>query len=321
MEPVEGRPKAVESTMQWIRRPTSGRAIRGTALGLWVGVVSGALNASSDGAVRVVSPPDGAVVAGWQTIALDGSEEGPAFLLISINGRWAYSTNRLPCQFPWSTTDWPNGSCVVRVEVYDAAWQCSEVQQIQVTIRNPEAAESRALAAEEQSGPPDPPARLTGPPVAPRESGPPGGTAASRKTPREGPQRPSSEGQRTPEPRIFVFVHGHPTPAVVSGYRAGGQVLVPVRPVFEALGADVQWQPEGRTVRVQKDRWTVWLTPGASAARVNQGTVPLPGPVVIEEQRALMPVRGIERVWPAKVVWKTNPHRVVIQLTSLQRGN
>jgi len=271
-------------------------------------------------------------VAGWQTIALDGSREDLAFLLISINGQWAYSTNRLPCQFPWATTDWPNGPCAVRVEVYDAARRCNEVQQIQVTIRNPKTEESgppaAAPVAEDRSGPPDPPARLTGPPAAPRESGPPEEGAAPRATPREVPERPrevpersSSEGQRDHEAPIFVFVHGPPTPAVVSGYWALGRVLVPVRPVFESLGADVQWQPAGRTIRVQKGPLTVRLTPGASAARVNQGTVPLPGPVFIEEQRAIMPVRGLERVWPVKVVWKPNPCRVVIQPTSRPQGN
>jgi len=76
-------------------------------------------------------------------------------------------------------------------------------------------------------------------------------------------------GAQTPAPYVKVFVDNQPiyfdTPPVM----ASGRVLVPLRGVFERLGAGVAWDASSQTVLAQRGDTSISLRIGSTQAMVN----------------------------------------------------
>ncbi len=87
-----------------------------------------------------------------------------------------------------------------------------------------------------------------------------------------------------------------------------GRILVPMRAIFEALGADVEWNNDLRNVTGIIEGRQVRLAIGDNTAYVNGVPVSLDVPAVIEGGRTLVPVRFISESLDAEVTWdgKTN---------------
>ncbi|MCL6449580.1 MAG: copper amine oxidase N-terminal domain-containing protein, partial [Armatimonadetes bacterium] len=82
-----------------------------------------------------------------------------------------------------------------------------------------------------------------------------------------------------------------------------GRTLVPLRALFENLGALVKWEEETRTVTAVKGDLTVRLTIGSTLAYVNDKPVTLDVPAKIVNGRTLIPVRFVSESLGAKVTW------------------
>jgi len=93
-----------------------------------------------------------------------------------------------------------------------------------------------------------------------------------------------------------------PWPAV-----AAGRLVVPVRPVFEALGADVLWHDTGVAVIVKGDRF-VQIWPGVPRWTVDGRSPRLDIPVRMAEGRLMVGLRPVAEALGATVVW--SPRRV-----------
>lgn len=90
------------------------------------------------------------------------------------------------------------------------------------------------------------------------------------------------------------------------------RTLVPVRAVFEAMGAQVHWDELTKTVTtVQGDR-VVKLTLGSNVLRVNENKVFLDVPAVQVNDRTLVPVRAIAEGLGARVDWQEETSTVII---------
>lgn len=91
---------------------------------------------------------------------------------------------------------------------------------------------------------------------------------------------------------------------------AGGRVLVPLRGVFEHLGATVLWNPATNVVTAQRGDTQVQLVIGGRQATVNGRVVLLDVPATIVGGRTLVPLRFVSEAMGAQVDWD-NATRVV----------
>lgn len=91
-----------------------------------------------------------------------------------------------------------------------------------------------------------------------------------------------------------------------------GRTMVPVRTIFEKLGAEVNWNPVNKTIRAVKGNSAILLTIGSSTAYVNGKTVTLDAPAQIIQNRTLVPLRFISESFGADVNWNPNLQLVKI---------
>lgn len=92
----------------------------------------------------------------------------------------------------------------------------------------------------------------------------------------------------------------------------GNRVLVPMRAVFEALGAEIQWDELQQKVTGTLGNRVVILTVGSKAAYVNEKSVSLDVPAMLVNDRTMVPVRFISESLDADVGWDEETNTVVI---------
>ncbi len=106
-----------------------------------------------------------------------------------------------------------------------------------------------------------------------------------------------------------------------------GRTMVPLRGIFEALGAEVEWDGETRTVTSTKDGDTIKLTIGKPELYKNGELhyVMDVVPVILEENgesRTLVPVRAVAEAFGSLVHWEHSTKTVTIipELTKQELG-
>jgi len=124
----------------------------------------------------------------------------------------------------------------------------------------------------------------------------------------------SAAWAQTVAPYVKVVVDGSPIYLDAPPVILGGRVLVPLRGVFERLGATVIWDPASQTVRAQRGPTGVALTIGASQAAVNGQPEPLDTPALLIGGRTMVPLRFISQALGAGVGWDAASYTV--QITS-----
>jgi len=92
-----------------------------------------------------------------------------------------------------------------------------------------------------------------------------------------------------------------------------GRTLVPLRAIFEAMGADVEWDNATRTVTAELDGVNISLTIGSNILYRNGEAVTLDVPAKIEGGRTLVPVRAIAESFGAEVGWVQSTRTVTIE--------
>ena len=105
------------------------------------------------------------------------------------------------------------------------------------------------------------------------------------------------------EGEIVVVLDGSPIVFDVKPYVVEGTTLVPVRAIFEALGATVEWDEKTKTVISQMADKTVKLSIDSRTMYVNDKAVTLTYPAVIINGRTLVPVRAISEAFGCIVGW------------------
>lgn len=82
-----------------------------------------------------------------------------------------------------------------------------------------------------------------------------------------------------------------------------GRTLVPLRAIFEALGAEISWNDATQTVLAQKSGTQVVLTIGNPQAYKNNTSVLLDVPPKIIQGRTMVPLRFVSEAMGADVKW------------------
>lgn len=90
------------------------------------------------------------------------------------------------------------------------------------------------------------------------------------------------------------------------------RVLVPMRGIFEALGADIQWDGTLKKVTGILGNRKVILTIGQPLAYMNGQAILLDTPGFIVNQRTMVPIRFIAESLDAQVNWDGNTNKVII---------
>ncbi len=91
-----------------------------------------------------------------------------------------------------------------------------------------------------------------------------------------------------------------------------GRTLVPLRAIFEALGASVSWNQETQTVTADKDGLQIVLTIGAGQFTVGGETKSLDVPAQIVDGRTLVPARAVAEAFGCNVDWDGVNSTVII---------
>ncbi|HCJ79576.1 MAG TPA: copper amine oxidase, partial [Desulfotomaculum sp.] len=91
-----------------------------------------------------------------------------------------------------------------------------------------------------------------------------------------------------------------------------GRVLVPLRGIFEALQAKVDWDQSTATVTAVLEDKTILLTMGKQEALINEQKVWLGVPPQIRAGRTMVPLRFVSEALGAKVIWQNNPPAIFI---------
>ena len=91
-----------------------------------------------------------------------------------------------------------------------------------------------------------------------------------------------------------------------------GRTLVPLRAIFETIGATVEWNGETQTVTAVKDDVTISLTINNKTATKNGAPIELDVPAKIISGRTLVPVRFIADCFDIGVDWDNEMRQVVL---------
>jgi len=113
-------------------------------------------------------------------------------------------------------------------------------------------------------------------------------------------------------PPISVYLDGTQLTFDVPPQIIDGRTLVPLRAIFEALGAEVNWNEATQTITATKDTTTVVLTIGSTTATVSGRSVTLDVPPQVINGRTLVPLRFVAESFGVAVDWNGDTRTVTI---------
>ncbi len=98
-------------------------------------------------------------------------------------------------------------------------------------------------------------------------------------------------------------------------------IMVPIRPIFEAMGAAIEWNQETRTATAVKGDITVVL-PIGSEPTINGQRVPIEAPIKIVNGRTLAPVRFVSEALGGRfLAWDRSAQTIYISSAELLEPN
>ena len=111
---------------------------------------------------------------------------------------------------------------------------------------------------------------------------------------------------------ISVILNGNKIIFDVTPQIINNRTMVPLRAIFEALGATVSWNGETQTVTSTKNNTTISLTIESPSMIVNNQHISLDSPACIVDGRTLVPVRAISEAFGISVDWDNATRTVLI---------
>lgn len=112
---------------------------------------------------------------------------------------------------------------------------------------------------------------------------------------------------------VKVFVNGQELKADQGATIIDGRTLVPLRAIFEALGADVEWDDVTKSVEARKRYKKVNLQIGSKAIYINQIRNEIDVSAMLINDRTMVPARAVSEALDAKVEWNGDTRTVYIE--------
>jgi hypothetical protein len=114
---------------------------------------------------------------------------------------------------------------------------------------------------------------------------------------------------------ITVKLNGTPLTFDVLPQLINGRTMVPLRAVFEAMGASIDWNGDIQTVTALKDNKVVVLTINDPAPTIDGTVVLLDQPGIIVDGRTLVPLRFVAEAFGGTVEWDSATQTASIYMT------
>ena len=122
---------------------------------------------------------------------------------------------------------------------------------------------------------------------------------------------------------ITVELDGNPIEFDVKPEIIDGRTMVPLRKIFEEIGALVKWDNDTQTVSARKNKKTITLSIDSADLQIDKGdtdeegnpiyeTVTLEVPAQIVSSRTLVPARAISESFGLNVDWDEDNQKVII---------
>lgn len=111
---------------------------------------------------------------------------------------------------------------------------------------------------------------------------------------------------------INITVDNQKLNSDVSPVIVEGRTLVPVRAIFEELGADVNWDADTQTVTATKNGLNISLQINNKSAVVNNENKTLDVPAQIVDGRTMVPARFVAESMGCNVGWDSDTQTVTI---------
>ena len=112
---------------------------------------------------------------------------------------------------------------------------------------------------------------------------------------------------------ITVYLDGFDLFFDVEPIIVNGRTMVPMRKIFEILGAEVSWDESERKVTAVRGDIMVELRIGNNNAIINGETVTLDVAAIIKDDRTLVPLRVVAEALECEVDWDNANRRVIIK--------
>lgn len=126
----------------------------------------------------------------------------------------------------------------------------------------------------------------------------PAPTPTPAPAPKPQPQTPSNDSS-APAVYIDSKLVSFDVPPIIQN----GRTLVPLRAIFEAMGASVSWDGTNQTVTAKRGDTTIILKVGSTQPTVNGQVWPLDVPAKIVSDRTLAPLRFVGEAYGGTVAW------------------
>lgn len=109
-----------------------------------------------------------------------------------------------------------------------------------------------------------------------------------------------------------VFLDGKKLEFKINPILLDGTTLVPLRKIFEALGAKIEWVQSTQTVIAKKKNLVITYTIGALTGKKNNEIINLPLAGQLIEGNTMIPLRFVSEAFGAKVVWEDHSRSILI---------
>jgi hypothetical protein len=119
------------------------------------------------------------------------------------------------------------------------------------------------------------------------------------------------------EDNIKVMLDGTELKFDVPPQIIDGRTLVPLRVIFEALGAEVDWNSQTQTVTAVNDDTEISMTIGNDVFYINSEAHTLDVAPQIIDDRTLVPARAVAEGFGAEVDWDEQSQTVIINTEAL----
>jgi hypothetical protein len=111
---------------------------------------------------------------------------------------------------------------------------------------------------------------------------------------------------------ISIYVNGEKQSYSNQAIIKEGRTLVPMRGIFETLGASVQWNQDDKTVKAEKGSTKIWLKIGSKTTKVNEKTITISVPAQVKNGHTLVPIRFISESLGESIRWDQGTKTVSI---------
>lgn len=115
------------------------------------------------------------------------------------------------------------------------------------------------------------------------------------------------------EKEITVSVNGNEVIFDQAPIIENGRTLVPLRAIFEALGAEVYWDQNEQKVTAEKDGTVIELVIGSNVMIVDDEEAELDIAAKLVNERTMVPARAVAEAFGCEVTWDNENRAVIIE--------